>query len=178
MNQLYENVAREHGTGVSTYLVENLRAFIDDNICLWNEALGSIDIVNREFDRIKREEGVEFIMVEPERSNNALGQIIQTQLFLDLTIKLTQDEMNKDIYDKSAHNFVPWASCHPHNTRKNIPYSLALRIRTICDDTTDQSWSYAQLEKHLGRLGYPKVLISDAIMINEGAGKESKRIAI
>ena len=76
-------------------------------------------------------------MVEPEKVavNGVTGS---RQLFLDLDICLTGQRIKVDMYDKSAHNFGPWASCHPHNTKKNIPYSLSLRIRTICDDITDQ----------------------------------------
>ena len=118
--------------------MEHLKAFIDDNICLWDNGLGSIEIINEQFDRIKQEVGVQFIMVESEQNTLSNGETAWTQYFLDLTLHLTANTIIVDQYDKSCHNFVPWNSCHPHNTRKNIPYALALRTRTICDSESDQ----------------------------------------
>lgn len=39
---------------ISLYAKDHLKAFIDDNICLWDDSLGSIDVINRQFDRIKK----------------------------------------------------------------------------------------------------------------------------
>ena len=86
-----------------------------------------------------------------------------TQYFLDLTIHLTPSTIIVDQYDKSCHNFVPWSSCHPHNTKKNIPYALALRSRTLCDLETDQKSRMEATAGHLRLLGYPNSIIHDAI---------------
>ena len=100
--------------------------------------------------------------VPPERVDYN-GKIGYRQLFLDLDIVIAEKEIVIDMYDKSCHNFVPWQSCHPHTAKKNIPYSLALRIRTICDKENDQTRRFALLSGHLKKLGYPTPLIEDAI---------------
>ena len=91
------------------------------------------------------------------------GQMAQTQYFLDLAIHMTPATIIVDQFDKSCHNFVPWSSCHPHNTKKNIPYSLALRSRTLCDLEADQRTRMEATAGHLQNLGYPHSLIRDAI---------------
>ena len=43
----------DEGDGqIAEYTKEHLKAFIDDNAFLWNNDLGSIDKINRQFDRI------------------------------------------------------------------------------------------------------------------------------
>ena len=154
----------QQGNGeIATYTKEHLKAFIDDNAFLWNDNLGSIDIINQQFDWIKAQYGVQFIMVNSEENRLPNGDTAKTQYFLDLTIHLTPSTIIVDQYDKSCHNFVPWNSCHPHNTKKNIPYALALRIRTLCDDENDQKRRMKSLAAHLGGLGYPDAIINDAI---------------
>ena len=102
-------------------------------------------------------------MVDSEENRLPNGETAATQYFLDLTIHLTPSTIIVDQYDKSCHNFVPWNSSHPHNTKKNIPYALALRIRTLCDQEVDQRRRMELLTGHLRRLGYPEAIINDAI---------------
>ena len=163
METLYDNISEKYGTQVQVFVTKFLRAFIDDNICLWKNDIGSIDILNHEFDRIFRQEGIKFEMVEPDLITID-GSLFHRQYFLDLEILLSQGKIVVDMYDKSCHNFVPWHSCHPHGTKKNIPYALALRIQTICDRQADRDRRFSFLKAHLMKLGYPLPLITDAII--------------
>ena len=162
MESVYANILQKHGLEAQLFVKRFLRAFIDDNISLWDKRIGDISIVNDEFDRLYMEEGIKFVLVQPEQVNYN-GTIGFRQFFLDLDILIAGREIIVDMYDKSCHNFVPWQSCHPHSTKKNIPYSLALRIRTICDKEADQSRRFNSLSSHLKKLGYPSTLIEDAI---------------
>ena len=99
-------------------------------------------------------------MVESDESEDSSGRKINTQYFLDLTPNLFDTQL---VIDKLAHNFVPWSLCHPHNTRKNIPYLLALRVRTICDKESDQDTRFERLSSYLANLGYPSSLVADSI---------------
>ena len=173
METVYDNILRKHGLLTQLFVKKFLRAFIDDNISLWDNNIGDVSIVNDEFDRIQREEGIHFILVPPEHVNYN-GTIGFRQLFLDLDIMITGNQIVVDMYDKSCHNFVPWQSCHPHTTKKNIPYSLALRIRTICDKEEDQSKRFSSLTSHLQRLGYPDSLVTDAI--NRAKSRDQKEL--
>ena len=60
------------------------------------------------------------------------------------------------------------------NAKKNIPYSLALRIRTICDKEEDQNRRFTFLTSHLTKLGYPSPLIEDAI--NRAKSRDQKEL--
>ena len=163
LHKICRRLEEEGHQQIANYTQENLKAFIDDNVCLWNNDLGSIDIINQQFQRVKNEYGVEFIMVESEENRLPNGAIATTQYFLDLTIHLTPTTIIVDQFDKSCHNFVPWNSCHPHNTKKNIPYALALRIRTLCDDERDQKRRMESLTGHLRGLNYPDSIVNDAV---------------
>ena len=155
MHKLCCRLEDENQHAISTYAKEYLKAFIDDNACLWDNSLGPIDVINQQFERIKNEDGIQFIMVESEENRLPNGQTAKTQYFLDLTIHLTPASIIVDQYDKSCHNFVPWSSCHPHNTKKNIPYALALRTRTLCDSDADQNRRMEATAGHLRHHGYP-----------------------
>ena len=51
-----------------------------------------------------------------------------------ITIHLQNNKVETEIYSKpiDAHLYFLPKSCHPNHTTKNIPYSLALRIKRIC----------------------------------------------
>ena len=54
--------------------------------------------------------------------------------FLDVSVSLTNDgSISTDLYTKPTdkHQHLLYSSCHPLNTKKAIPFSLALRLRRI-----------------------------------------------
>ena len=55
---VYNNILRKHGLVAQLFVKKFLRAFIDDNISLWDNSIGDISIVNDEFDRINDEQGI------------------------------------------------------------------------------------------------------------------------
>ena len=57
-------------------------------------------------------------------------------IFLDTTSHLVDDKVVVDLYTKptDSHQYLLPTSCHPPHCSKNIPYSLAQRIRRICSD--------------------------------------------
>ena len=70
-----------------------------------------------------------------------------------------------DLYSKPTdkHQYIlPW-SCHPPHVTKNIPYSLALRVRRICSDDKTFELRTSQLSDHLTKRGYRQNNISSAI---------------
>ena len=56
--------------------------------------------------------------------------------FLDTTSHFSDNKVAVDLYTKptDSHQYLLPTSCHPPHCSKNIPYSLALRIRRICFD--------------------------------------------
>ena len=175
LHKLCDRLESEGQQVISAYAKEHLKAFIDDNACLWDNSLGSIDVMNHQFDRIKNEDGIQFIMVRSEQTLLPNGQTAQSQCFLDLKIHVTSTSIVIDQYDKSCHNFVPWSSCHPHNTKKNIPYALALRTRTLCDSIADENRQMEATAGHLLSLGYPIAIINDAMAKAKSRNKTELR---
>ena len=55
--------------------------------------------------------------------------------FLDVTIhKTSNNRLETDLYSKPTNSnlFLHFNSCHPHHTKKSLPYSLAYRLLRIC----------------------------------------------
>ena len=61
----------------------------------------------------------------------------EEHIFLDTKSCLVDGRIVVDLYTKptDTHQYLLPSSCHPKHCSKNIPYSLALRLRRICTDT-------------------------------------------
>ena len=85
--------------------------------------------------------------------------------FLNTTIHLQNNKVETEIYSKpiDAHLYLLPKSCHPSLTAKNIPYSLARRIKRICS-TEEYFEKLAQILKtHLTNRKYSVKTIDSAI---------------
>ena len=63
-------------------------------------------------------------------------------VFLDTVSHIQDNRLVVDLYSKPTdkHQYLLPTSCHPKHTCRNIPYSLALRIRRICSQ--DSTFEY------------------------------------
>ena len=61
----------------------------------------------------------------------------EEHIFLDTKSCLVDGRIVVDLYTKptDTHQYLIPLSCHPKHCSKNIPYSLALRLRRICTDS-------------------------------------------
>ena len=86
-------------------------------------------------------------------------------VFLDTNSTLVGDSIQVDLYTKptDTHQYLLPTSCHPKHICRNIPYSLALRIRRICSTTDAFENRVKELTSHLKRRGYSLQEISTAI---------------
>ena len=84
--------------------------------------------------------------------------------FLDVNIKIQDGVLDTDLYIKptAACAYLSPVSCHPPHTVKNIPFSLAFRIRRICSQETDFTKRLADLRDILLSRGYNRRSIEDA----------------
>ena len=62
-----------------------------------------------------------------------------------------------------THQYLLPTSCHPKHCCKNIPYSLALRLRRICSDSNTFELRAKELTNQLHQRGYLKQDIASAI---------------
>ena len=86
-------------------------------------------------------------------------------VFLDTQSRLDEDRIFTDLYTKptDTHQYLLPTSCHPKHCCKNIPYSLALRLRRICSDSNTFELRAQELTNQLHRRGYLKQDIASAI---------------
>ena len=95
-------------------------------------------------------------------------------VFLDTKSNLMGDTISVDLYTKptDTHQYFLPTSCHPKHCCKNVPYSLALRLRRICSDSETFESRARELTDHLCKRGYQKQEISLAIV--EHGNKKKK----
>ena len=86
-------------------------------------------------------------------------------MFLDTKSNLVGDTISVYLCTKptDTHQYLLPTSCHPQHSCKNIPYSLALRLRRICFDSDTFESRARELTDHLCKRGYQKLDISLAI---------------
>ena len=83
-------------------------------------------------------------------------------VFLDTISHLTDDKVAVDLYTKptDSHQYLLPTSCHPPHCSKNIPYSLALRIRRICSDDETFEKRSKDLSEQLKQRDYQKQVLT------------------
>ena len=65
---------------------------------------------------------------------------------------------------RDKHQHLLYSSCHPQNTKKAIPFSLALRLRRICSsDETFINTRTARLATYLLKRGYKRNFVTKQI---------------
>ena len=80
--------------------------------------------------------------------------------FVDILIKSDNDKVWMDIYYKptDTHSCLPFSSNHPKHCKKNIPFTLALRICTIVKNTEPKMEHLENMKMNLSKYQYPKQL--------------------
>ena len=94
------------------------------------------------------------------------AEISTTQhVFLDAKSSLVGDTISVDLYTKpiDTHQYLLPTSCHPKHCCKNVPYSLAHRLRRICSDSDTFELRSRELTDHFCKRDYQKQEISLAI---------------
>ena len=84
--------------------------------------------------------------------------------FLDTTITIRNGEIVTDLYRKPTHSpqYLLPSSTHPPHCVKNIPFSLAYRIRRICSDNLTFEMRLDELKQMLLNRNYPIKIIEEA----------------
>lgn len=85
--------------------------------------------------------------------------------FLDILLSIQDKKIVSDIYYKATDSkrYVPFHSNHPSHIKKNIPFTLARRIRLLVDDNTTEEKCLRELEEELLQQDYPFNLIKQGI---------------
>ena len=96
--------------------------------------------------------------------------------FLDTTVSIKNGKISTDLYVRptDTHQYLLSSSCHPHHTKRSIPYSLGLRLRRICSNDTAFNKGRDELAEHLKKRGYKEKLILREITKNLNKCREIK----
>ena len=88
----------------------------------------------------------------------------EEHVFPDTKSRLVGNSIDVDLYTKptDTHQYLLPSSCHPKHCSRNVPYSLALRIRRICSNPDTFESRATELSDQLRRLGYNIQSISTA----------------
>ena len=84
---------------------------------------------------------------------------------MDVKIIIEGNNTHTDIYTKNTDtfNYVPFNSCHPRHTIRNIPFVLARRIRGIASDENLTKQRMEDMKERLLAKKYPAKLIDESI---------------
>ena len=82
--------------------------------------------------------------------------------FLDVIVKIQQDEFVTDLYYKSTdgHQYLHFDSCRASHTKTSIVYNQTLRMKRICSRRSDLIVSINKLKDWLRERGYPEEIVN------------------
>ena len=85
--------------------------------------------------------------------------------FLDMMVSNESDKFSTDLYKKETFKpqYLHPSSCHIGHQSKNIPYSLAYRLRRICSNDTNFELRLSELKTDLLSRGYYSKIIDTAL---------------
>ena len=136
--KLYPQIRRNFPVKIANKFEKDYQRFQDDTL-LVNEHGMNKDMILELFNNLHPQ--LEFTS---EDSRTELP-------FLDVLITIEGTKIETKIYHKKtdSFNYLHFGSNHPWHTKRNIPYSLARRIRGIVSKQKDTIHSYLQLRKRL-----------------------------
>ena len=82
-------------------------------------------------------------------------------LFLDLNIKLSNGQLEKDLYTKPTdrHQYLHYSSSHTEHTKRSIVFSQGLRVSRTCLYEKDFKKNTIEMKSCFFKRGYPKILV-------------------
>ncbi|XP_072438985.1 uncharacterized protein [Chiloscyllium punctatum] len=85
--------------------------------------------------------------------------------FLDLSISISDDRLNTDIFYKptDSHSYLDYTSSHPISCKNAIPYSQFLRLRRICSQEDQFHHRTHQLASFFRDRNFPSHVVKDAL---------------
>ena len=150
---LIEKIALKLGKEVAAYFWQHYRRFLDDGFIFWDKRLGDFVEVFKLMNSIYPT--IEFTM---ERSDTSLK-------YLDIVVYKSPTGIKTVVYNKETDSgtYLPWDSSHPHHCKKNIPFGLTRRIKTLTDDP-ELAWDrMLDLAVKLKGMRYPEGLVNTAM---------------
>ena len=85
---------------------------------------------------------------------------------MDITVKVKDDKTGiTDLYQKptDSQQYVPFNSCHPSHTKRNVPFNLSRRICTIVEEEQTKFERLSKLQNTLTKQQYPIQLAANGV---------------
>ncbi len=152
--KLYTLFEAHFGPAGKQYLIENFKRFLDDVFCIWDQEIyGDISVLCNMLNSL--DPNIKFTI---EIGKDGLP-------FLDIMVKRDGTRIITDLFYKPTDSklYLDFHSCHPRNTKINVPYNLARRICTICLETEEREIRLQELKNFLMKRHYPPNLIMSGI---------------
>ena len=157
--KLYPELSNYFSEEQSELIINQFLRFMDDGFTAWPNTL-NIDIFKTMLNNM--DEHIQFTIEAAKETTDIDGISYQYLNFLDIkVILLPSGQINTDIYYKptNTHDYLPFTSQHPKNTKENIPYNLAKRIIAFTTNSEKEKKNLISLKNWLLQCGYPKPLI-------------------
>ena len=151
--QLYVKVSSEFNDEVANYVRESWSRFLDDCFILWPLRFGDVGKLTAILNGL-----------HPDFNFVLTTDSVKIP-FLDVMVQVEGRKITTDIFHKAtdSRRYLPYNSCHPGHTRRNIPYNLARRVAMIVKDIATRRVRMEELKVDLLNCGYPVELVNDAI---------------
>ena len=151
--KLYPAIRQKFPPAIAEQIIEQYRRYQDDILLINQHNVDSkqlLDLFNDLHPLLK------FL----------LENFSSTIPFLDVLIKIIGLRLETSIYHKptDSFNYLHFASNHPSHIKRNIPYSLARRIKGIVSTKKERIAAYIDLKRRLQKKSYPSKLINDAVI--------------
>ena len=157
--QLERYITNTFGNEAQRYFSRHYFRYLDDVFLLWRRSLQGLDDIKNKMNTI--DSNIKFIFESSDDSNRCHSAVP----FLDVEVWIEDNKIQTDIYNKSTDtfNYLPFSSSHPRHCVRNIPYSLARRIRGIVSNSSNLELRMEEMKKRLISKGYPADIINDGI---------------
>jgi hypothetical protein len=95
--------------------------------------------------------------------------------FLDTTTSIQNGNITTDLYTKptDTHQYLLPSSCHPPHCAKNIPFSLAVRLRRICSNVDTFSSRSLELKQQLFNRKYNYKHLENSIQAAKNLSRDN-----
>ena len=131
------------------------KRFIDDIFFLWSGSVDDLEIFIQNLNKFHTH--IKFTATYDIESKSI--PFLDMQVSIDKNGYICTDLFKKDT---ARCQYLLPSSCHPGHVTKNIPFSLALRLKRICSNPEDFTKRLEELRNDLISRGYLPKIISEA----------------
>ena len=144
---------------LARYFSSHYFRYLDDVFQIWRISLPRLDDIKH----ILNSTDPNIIFTFESSLNSLLAN--KALPYLDVLLWVANGRIITDIYNKptDTFNYLPFSSSHPRHICRNIPYSLARRIKGIVSDESKINSRMTEMKNRLIKKSYPAGIINNGI---------------